>query len=58
MRDNIDLNAGEIITSGVGLPEMGRTLFDKIADVCSGELTKAESLGHKEFGIYRVGYTY
>ena len=58
MRDNIDLNAGEIITGGVSLPEMGRTLFNKILDVCGGELTKAESLGHKEFGIYRVGYTY
>lgn len=58
MTDNIDINAGKIITDGVKLPEMGKELFDMIVDVCNGEYTKAESLGHREFGIFRTGFTY
>lgn len=58
MKDNIDINAGKIITEGVKLPEMGKELFNMIIDVCNGEYTKAESLGHSEFGIFRTGFTY
>ena len=58
MIDNIDINAGKIITDGVSLPDMGEELFDLMVRVCNGEQTKAESLGHKEFGVYRIGYTY
>ena len=58
MIDNIDINAGKIVTEGVKLPDMGKELYDMIIDVCNGEFTKAESLGHKEFGIFRTGFTY
>ena len=58
MIDNIDINAGKIITEGVSLEDMGEELFDLMVRVCNGEKPKAEALGHKEFGIYRVGYTY
>ena len=58
MIDNIDINAGKIITEGVSLPDMGEELFDLMVKVCNGEQTKAESLGHREFGIYKIGYTY
>lgn len=58
MIDNIDINAGKIITEGVKLPDMGKELFDMIVDVSNGEYTKAEVLGHREFGIFRTGYTY
>ena len=33
-------------------------IFDKMVAVANGELTKAEVLGHKEFGIYRIGDTF
>ena len=58
MIDNIDINAGKIITEGVSLPDMGEELFDLMVRVCNGEPTKAEALRHREFGIYKIGYTY
>lgn len=58
MIDNIDVNAGKIITDGASLEDIGQEIFDMIIDVSNGTLTKAESLGHNEFGIYRVGFTF
>ncbi len=51
MPDNIDINAGRIISEGVEIPEIGREIFDKIVAVCNGEKTKAEALGHNEFAV-------
>ena len=58
MSDNIDLNAGRIITEGATLPQMGEELFDMMVEVCNGKQTKAESLGHREFGIYKLAGTF
>ena len=58
MIDNIDINAGKIITDGVSLEDMGKELYDMIINVCNGGDTKAEALGHREFGIFRTGFTY
>jgi altronate dehydratase large subunit len=58
MLDNIDLNAGRVIDDSVSVEQVGRELFAEILDVANGKLTKAESLGHHEFGIFRVGFTY
>ncbi len=58
MKDNIDINAGRMITDGVSLQDMGQEVYDCILRTANGELTKAEALGHREFGIYRTGYTY
>ena len=56
--DNIDINAGKMITEGASLDEIGREIFEMMIRVANGDLTKAESLGHKEFGIYRIGDTF
>lgn len=58
MIDNIDINAGKVITEGATLDEIGQEIFDMMIQVANGDLTKAESLGHKEFGIYRIGDTF
>ena len=62
MTDNIDFNAGTVITSGNTrgdtIAAKGKELFDMVVDVCNGKLTKAEILGHREFGLYRIGYTF
>ncbi len=58
MPDNIDINAGKVITEGASLDEIGREIFEMMIRVANGDLTKAESLGHKEFGIYRIGDTF
>ncbi|MGX9755510.1 UxaA family hydrolase [Clostridioides difficile] len=58
MIDNIDINAGRIITDGAKIKDIGKEIFDEIVEVCNGKHTKAESLGHREFGIYRIASTF
>jgi len=58
MKVNIDLNAGSVISEGKTIKEVGRDLFDMIVEVSNGKLVKAEELGHREFGIYRIGATF
>ncbi|MEW8974270.1 MAG: UxaA family hydrolase [Tissierellaceae bacterium] len=58
MSDNIDLNAGRVISEGITIDEMGKELFDEIVKVSNGKFTKSESLGHKEFGIYKIAGTF
>ena len=55
MRENIDLNTGDIISAGVSIEEKGRELFELVVRVASGEQTKAELLMHDElFCVTRV----
>lgn len=58
MTDNIDFNAGRVISGEATVEELGQELFQEMIRVCNGKLTKAESLGHHEFGIFRIGYTF
>ena len=58
MTDNIDFNAGRVITGEATIEELGKELFENMIQVCNGRMTKAESLGHHEFGIFRIGYTF
>jgi altronate dehydratase large subunit len=58
MIDNIDINAGKIITDDVSIKDMGKEIFDEFVEVANGKLTKAEILGHREFGIFRIGFTF
>jgi altronate dehydratase large subunit len=55
MRDNIDLNAGQIITANRSVREIGERIFREVVRVASGKLTKSEILGHREFAINRIG---
>ena len=58
MTDNIDFNAGRVISGEATVEELGKELFEEMIRVCNGKFTKAESLGHREFGIFRIGYTF
>jgi altronate dehydratase large subunit len=58
MRDNIYLNAGTIIEGKETVEEVAKRIFDEIALVCSGKLTKAEILKQHDFGIWRIGPTF
>jgi len=55
MKENMDLNAGEIITGKKSVEEMGEKIFSEVLRVASGKLTKSEILGHREFAINRLG---
>ncbi|MFD2368703.1 UxaA family hydrolase [Brevibacillus sp. GCM10020057] len=58
MGDNIDVNAGTIIDGTESISSVGRRLFDEVAQVASGKLTKAEILKQHDFGIWRIGPTF
>ena len=58
MKDNIDFDASRVLTGEASIAALGAELFDELTQVCCGRLTKAESLGHREFGVFRIGYTF
>jgi altronate hydrolase len=55
MTDNMDINAGAVADGEKTVQQVGREIFDAILRVASGEKTKAEILGHKEFVPWRIG---
>lgn len=55
MKENIDMNAGAVLTGDQSLQEMGRDIYREIVEVANGKMTKAEILGHDEqFCITRM----
>lgn len=58
MIDNIDINAGAIVEGTATIKDAGEEIFNEMIEVINGKLTKAESLGHREFGIYRLMSTF
>jgi altronate dehydratase large subunit len=57
MQDNMDINAGTIITGKETIEQVGRRIFDEIIRIASGKLVKAEVLGFNDFAIKRIGPT-
>lgn len=55
MNENIDINAGTVISEGITIEEKGREIFEFVLNVASGRKTKAEILKHDElFCVTRV----
>ncbi len=59
MKDDMDFNAGVILSDGVSLEQAGREIYDMWLRVASGEHTKSESqgLGDFEFVPWQIGAT-
>jgi altronate dehydratase large subunit len=55
MNDNIDLNAGTIVTGEADVNQVGQLIFDDMIETASGKLCKAEVLGFNDFAIHRIG---
>jgi altronate dehydratase large subunit len=55
MKDNMDINAGEIVTGNKTVEEIGEKIFREVFRVANGKLTKSEIWGHREFAINRIG---
>jgi altronate hydrolase len=51
MEEDMDFNAGRLLTGELTLPEAGRDLANMVAAVASGEPSKPERLGHREYFI-------
>ncbi|MBM4084329.1 MAG: altronate dehydratase [Planctomycetes bacterium] len=58
MEENMDINAGTIVEGTETVAQVGRRIFEKVLATASGERTKAELLGHDEFGLYRIAPTF
>jgi altronate hydrolase len=55
MADNMDVNAGEILDGPATIRDKGMEIFRHLVRVASGERTRSELLGHKEFAPWRIG---
>ena len=55
MNDNIDLDAGPIVSGTATVPEVGRLIMDEMLEVASGKQSKSEILGFNDFAIKRIG---
>ncbi|MBE3638200.1 UxaA family hydrolase [Mangrovicoccus algicola] len=57
MPDDMDLNAGDIVSGGVSLQDKGREILEKVIATASGERSKSEllGLGDSEFLPWQIG---
>jgi altronate hydrolase/galactarate dehydratase len=57
MREDMDINCGDIITEGVSIEDKGREIFEEFIRVASGGRTKSEDLGFggAEFVPWQMG---
>lgn len=55
MNDNIDLDAGPIVSGTATVPQMGGLIMAEILEVASGKQSKSEILGFNDFAIKRIG---
>lgn len=59
MIDDMDINAGDMLSAGVSLEEKGREIYQMLLAVASGEQSKSErqGLGDYEFVPWQIGAT-
>lgn len=57
MIDDMDVNAGDMLTEGVTLEQKGREIYEMFLRVASGEVSKSEAqgLGDYEFVPWQIG---
>jgi altronate hydrolase len=51
LKDDMDINAGRIISEGASLESVSHEIVAYIQDVVDGKACKSEALGHQEFSI-------
>ena len=49
LADDMDINAGRVLTGDASLAEVGADIVDLVARVANGEESRSEELGHQEF---------
>lgn len=53
LEDNIDINAGTVVTGTKKISEVGQEIYEEILAVANGKQTKAEAMGHGE--LFTIG---
>jgi altronate hydrolase len=51
LKEDMDINAGKIVTEGASLDSVGNEIVRYIMAVIDGKASKSESLAHQEFSI-------
>jgi altronate hydrolase len=51
MREDMDFNAGQVLQGQITLDTAGRELMALVGDIASGQLSKPEALGHREYFV-------
>ena len=59
MIEDMDVNAGKVITENKDIEDVGQEIFDLIVKIASGEKSKSEyqGLGDLEFVPWQIGAT-
>ena len=59
LEDDMDINAGTIVSEGDSIADVGQQIYDKLLSVASGEKTLSEQhgLGDNEFVPWQIGAT-
>lgn len=59
LEDDMDINAGTIVSEGKSVADVGQLIYDKLLSVASGEKTLSEQhgLGDNEFVPWQIGAT-
>ena len=59
MQDDMDINAGKIVTEGASIEDVGQEIFDLLLAVASGQqpLSEQHGLGDHEFIPWQIGAT-
>ena len=59
MPEDMDINAGRIVSEGASIEEVGEEIFERILAVASGapSLSEAQGLGDNEFVPWQIGAT-
>jgi altronate hydrolase len=57
MSEDMDIDAGEVLSKGISIEEKGREIYEMFLRVASGEVTKSETqgLGDYEFVPWQIG---
>jgi altronate dehydratase large subunit len=54
----IDLDASQVTAGLRPVSALGQELFEELLAVLNGKPVQAELHGHREFAIYRTGFTF
>jgi altronate dehydratase large subunit len=57
MKDDVDVDVSDIITTGTSITEAGARLYEEVIRIASGKMAKAEALGYRFVDIWRIGPT-
>ena len=59
MSDDMDVNAGRIVSEGASIAEVGQEIFDLLLEIASGRqsLSELHGLGDHEFVPWQIGAT-